>query len=274
MWTQNASARAGCKGGDARAMLALQEGGRGGDAPLVLIHGFLCAGAFFAPLTRRLAARRRFVTVDLPGFGESRNLPPANSIQAMAEQTQKTLAAAGVGRFYLLGHSMGGMVALQLALQAPAQVAGLIVYAGNGSGNLPNRFETFAESKRRLRKNFAAGKRQICATWLMDGEQNPHFALLAQCAARVRQQTAQRAIDAMRDFDATARLHELKMPTLVVSAERDRTYSLSGQRQLQAAIAQAQWKIIRGCAHCAHLEKERQFAAVICRWLAANAGGS
>ena len=255
-------------------LLALQQSGnvdREG-VPLVMVHGFLCAGAFFRPVVDSLGKHHRVITVDLPGFGDSSHLAAVNSVAAMATAVRETLAAHGCDKYHLLGHSMGGMVALQLALSLPAQVTSLIVYASNSSGNLPDRFESFTESKRRMRENFSLSKRRICATWFVEGEDNQHFDILEQCATVVTLATAEKAIAAMSAFDVNAQVGRLAMPTLIISAEKDRTYSLICQEQLHARMPQAQWRIIKNCAHCAHLEDENAFNQLIAEWLDVRMG--
>lgn len=265
------NARAGCNS-PAAGMLALHRHGKDdGRAPLVMVHGFLCSGQLFSPNIKALQQTRQLITVDLPGFGESSTLPAANCIAEMSGQVAETLAAAGIARYHLLGHSMGGMVALQLALTAPARLHSLIVYASYSSGNLPERFETFAQSKQRLHRDFTAAKRHICATWLNAGTRHAHFDLLLQCSAPVSLATAEKALDAMAAFDISAQVGAITLPTLLLSAEQDKTYAARCQRDLAAQLPQAQCKVMRNCAHCAHLEDEAAFNQILSAWLHTHA---
>ena len=249
-------------------MLALHRHGKeDGRAPLVMVHGFLCSGALFSPNIKVLQQQRQIITVDLPGFGDSCHRPGAGSIAKMSAQVGRTLADAGVTRAHLLGHSMGGMVALQLALTAPVEFESLIIYASNSSGNLPDRFETFAQSKQRLRRDFAAAKRDICATWLSAGAQHPHFRILREGSAPVALSTAEKAIDAMAAFDVTPQLGKLHLPTLIISAEKDKTYTPRCQQELAANLPHAAHHTLPNCAHCAHLENEAAFNQILTDWL-------
>lgn len=91
-----------------------------GDAHLVLLHGWAMHGGVFAPLIEVLADRCTLHVVDLPGHGRSRgcevSLQPAECVRAIASK---------VPRAMWLGWSLGGLYALQAALDFPAQVHAL-----------------------------------------------------------------------------------------------------------------------------------------------------
>ena len=177
----------------------------------------------------------------------------------MAEAVIATLDALDIHDFHLLGHSMGGMVAIQMALLAPARIDRLIAYATHTSGHLPDRFETFAQSKQRLADNFALARQQIAATWFITGEHHPSFNLVSDCAKHVTLDTARKALDAMAGFDVTDQLTRLTAKTLIISAEFDKTYTANSIAALKEQLPHAQFKCISDASHNAHLEQPRQF---------------
>lgn len=97
-----------------------------GAPPLVVLHGFLGAGGNWQTLARRFAATRRVLLPDARNHGRS---PHADvfGYAAMAADVAHALAARGVERADLLGHSMGGKTAMTLALTRPALVRRLVV---------------------------------------------------------------------------------------------------------------------------------------------------
>jgi len=118
-------------------MLAIREEGDG-DEPLVLVHGAGTSGAIWRRAMGLLAARRKVVAPDVPGYGGS---PPAGRGFALEEVTQCLSAGldeACVGAPYdLVGHSMGGAIAILLAARRPERVRRLVLVAPAGMAALP-----------------------------------------------------------------------------------------------------------------------------------------
>ena len=98
----------------------------GAGPPLVILHGLFGSGENWRTLARRFAERYHVHTVDLPGHGASPHLRPL-TYPAMAEAVRTYLDDAGLTRAHLLGHSMGGKVAMELALTHPARVDRLVI---------------------------------------------------------------------------------------------------------------------------------------------------
>jgi len=90
-----------------------QETSGQGD-PLVVLHGLFGDADNFRSIAIHLERYFQVIRVDLPGHGKSSTLPTL-SIQALAEAVSSHLVSTGVSRFHLLGHSLGGKVAMQMA---------------------------------------------------------------------------------------------------------------------------------------------------------------
>ena len=240
------------------------DGDNGDKIPLVMLHGFLCCGEFFAPNIHAIKNAVDVITVDLPGFGDSHNIRGADSISAMAAHTLETLDALGCEKFHLLGHSMGGMVALQIALAASARVRKLILFATNSDGNLPERFEAFAESQTRLQKTgMEIARKEIVATWFVKGAAHPRYPDCLACSDHVNMPAALSALVAMENFNVTGRIKQIRRPTLIIGARLDRTYAPHRLQQMQLRIRGAQLRFMENCAHNAHLEDVDTFNKLV-----------
>jgi pimeloyl-ACP methyl ester carboxylesterase len=110
--------------------VALDEHGSG--EPLVLIHGLGTTRAVWRHVVGPLAAERRVLCVDVPGFGESPSLGPGFELSSVAAAVAAAAAQRTAGRFDLLGASLGGALALTLAAERPGAVRRLILSAPAG----------------------------------------------------------------------------------------------------------------------------------------------
>lgn len=115
-------------------MLALQSWGNGNLPPLLAIHGWLDNAASFALLAPRLASRFHVIALDLPGHGHSDHLP-AGVVYHFTDYMHAVLAviaALGLERCNLLGHSLGAGVAALVAAAAPSHIERLLLIEGLG----------------------------------------------------------------------------------------------------------------------------------------------
>lgn len=98
----------------------------GEGPPLILLHGLFGQARNFGAVQKRLAARFRVLALDLRNHGASPHMP-GMGYAALAADVAETLAAHGMQAAHLVGHSMGGKVAMRLALDHPELVTRLIV---------------------------------------------------------------------------------------------------------------------------------------------------
>ncbi|MCY1142828.1 alpha/beta fold hydrolase [Actinoplanes sp. Pm04-4] len=95
--------------------------------PVVMLHGLAVSHRYLLPVARALADRHPVVLPDLPGFGRSGKPARAYDVGEHAEVLVAWLAARGLGRVALVGHSFGAEVAARLAVLVPETVAALVL---------------------------------------------------------------------------------------------------------------------------------------------------
>ncbi|MGN9846251.1 alpha/beta fold hydrolase [Nonomuraea sp. H19] len=105
---------------------------RGAGAPLVLIHGIGHHWQAWLPVIDRLAASRTVIAVDLPGSGRSRGLPDRTpyTAEALADAVESFCALLGVREPHVVGNSLGGYIALELASRGAVRTATALSPAG------------------------------------------------------------------------------------------------------------------------------------------------
>ncbi len=114
------------KGGRIRYLV----GGQG--PPLVLVHGLGGSAANWCELAPLLARRRRVVAPDLPGHGGSSPLPAVSGLEPYADRVAAVMEREGMLSAPVVGHSLGGLVVLRLALRHPQAVEAVVLAASAG----------------------------------------------------------------------------------------------------------------------------------------------
>ncbi|HLT59300.1 MAG TPA: 2-succinyl-6-hydroxy-2,4-cyclohexadiene-1-carboxylate synthase [Limnochordales bacterium] len=251
----------------------------GAGPPLLLLHGFTGTGLTWAPLMPALSQRFRAVAPDLLGHGETgAPLDPARyRMERCVADLLALLDALGIERCHVLGYSMGGRVALHLALAAPARVATLVLEgASPGIADPQER-----EARRRQDEALAAFiEREGVPAFVERWEKLPLFASQERLPPAVRaavraqrlQHTAVGLANSLRGMGAGAqeplvdRLGSLAMPCLLVAGELDEKY-----RGLVAVMAErlprAETAVVPGAGHNVHLERPEAFLArVLAFW--------
>jgi pimeloyl-ACP methyl ester carboxylesterase len=95
---------------------------------IVLLHGFLGSHEIWAEFVKKLSKRFRIITIDLPGHGETPAIGYYHSMELLAQSVKAVLSKAGVRRYIVAGHSMGGYAALAFAELFPENVSGLCLF--------------------------------------------------------------------------------------------------------------------------------------------------
>lgn len=243
---------------------------RGHGMPLVLVHGYLGGAAQWLSEIERFAPHFDVIAPDLPGYAESTALPPVDRIAGFAAAVTALLDELGIGRFILLGHSMGGMIVQELAATHPHRITQLILYGTGPLGLMPDRFEPLETSRERVRRDGVAQTiRRIGATWFRAGEAGPGFDFVARLGAEASEAAALAGLDAMAQWDGRGALSRLTMPSLVIWGDGDRSYRWPQVESLWQGLPDAALAVIPGTAHAAHLEKPALFHALIADFLLA-----
>ena len=189
-------------------------------------------------------------------------MPPIDLIEGFADWVIAELK--GVGRYHLLGHSMGGMIAQEIARKDAAKIDKLILYCTGPLGNIPGRFETMAQSKARARADGAeATARRIAANWFFQGAHSPAYPVCADLAAKAQLPAIIGGLDAMQAWSGRDSLPEIDQETLILWGDADRAYSWEQTQILWSEIPRTQLAVLPNCGHALHMEKPDLFAQVV-----------
>ncbi len=239
-----------------------------GQGPaIVFIHGTGGSGKVWFNQLRRFEADYRVLAPDLPGYGRT---PLPDFIRSVDDYPAFVLAlldALGLSQAILVGNSMGGRVALQLALDHPERVAGLVLINSSGL-KLPgiptvNVRETDpADFAAKLFYRAPGDSRAALAERFVDTpeQQQARQTMLRLTAGPLR-------------HDMQDRLGEILAPTLVIWGEGDRIIPPVYANTFAAAIPEARLAMIERAGHVPMLERPGAVNEAIARFLAERFGG-
>ena len=243
---------------------------------LVLIAGLGAKGTSWHPFLETAARSFAVLTFDNPGAGQSPRLCEPVSIADLAGQVVDLLDHLGVRRAHVVGRSMGGMIAQELALLAPERVDRLVLASTTGrpESHLTEVFRLWAQMAA-LRLPTAI-RHRCSLLWCLGDE-----ALASN--ARVRSYLRARAssdrpeeyallAEACARHDSLDRLGSLRVPTLVVSGTDDRLMPAANAKALASAIPGSELCWIPGAGHLAYLETPARFAAEVLDFLTHERG--
>jgi pimeloyl-ACP methyl ester carboxylesterase len=183
----------------------------GQGEPLVLLHGGLGATVMFAPIMPAISANRRVIAVDLQGHGRTADIDRPLSMEAMADDVAGLLKYLNIETADVMGYSLGGGVALRIAIQHPTIVKRLILVstAYKRDGWYPE---------------VLAGMSQIGPRAAEPMKRTPIYQTYAAVAPRPGDWPtllAKMGELLRRDYDWSSDVAEIKVPTLLVFADGD-----------------------------------------------------
>ncbi|MFV9505055.1 MAG: 2-succinyl-6-hydroxy-2,4-cyclohexadiene-1-carboxylate synthase [Oscillochloridaceae bacterium umkhey_bin13] len=252
----------------------------GSGPPLLLLHGFTGSRAEWAVLSPMLAAHHELIMVDLIGHGESPAPadPAAYPLEGGIADLLNLLDRLGLAQVDLLGYSMGGRVALQLACTAPERIKRLILLSASpGLADPAERAARIASDEALADKIEARGLHWFVDHWASI----PLFAsqqtnLSANERAALRQRRLQgnpsgyanslRGMGTGRMANLWPALPTLNLPTLLITGALDAKFVALGQ-QMAAALPQARHVSLPAVGHAVHLEQPQACAKLVVGFL-------
>ena len=244
----------------------------GSGPPVVLIHGMLNSSSHWRAVAQSLAREYTVIAPDLIGHGDSAAPRGDYSLGAHASSIRDLLAAIGIDRASIVGHSLGGGVAMQFFYQFPQRTERLVLISSGGLGH---------EVSPMLRTAALPGVSALLSLTIHQSltgalrntgrrlsQREVRLGVYMQALARAlrplengdaRQaflQTLRAVIDVHgQRVSATDRLYLLeRMPTMIVWGERDNTIPLQHGREAHEAIPHSYFKTLEKAAHFPHLE--------------------
>jgi poly(3-hydroxyalkanoate) depolymerase len=254
--------------------IRLRTSVRGCGPPLLLVTGLGASLDMARPFEQELIARGvQTVAFDAPGIGESTVYTLPRRMPGIARTVEAMLDALGYDRVDVLGVSLGGVVAQQLAHQAPRRVRRLVLAAtGPGLGGVPGSprvLLALATPRRYYRPDYY---RRIAGRVYGGQARRDPDALLSGSPARFVEPPSVRGylgqLYAIAGWTSLPWLHRLRQPTLVLAGDDDPIVPLLNGRILVRRIPDARLHVVDGGGHLFLLERPAEMAVLVTGFLA------
>ena len=247
------------------------ESGQTARQKAILIHGWSSSSYAMSPLVQMLSQRFHVVSVDLPGYGASPRFTKSISIQAYADLMAEFAEQISDGAVIVVGHSMGGMIALNMAMSYPVLIERMVLIAPTITGRLSNTVNTVI-SPVTMMERFGLGQVLVSSVegayvGITDRLMRPvsfadrtgiteeEYGRLRADARRPGQgRVRAECFFAMRDNDLRGRVGEVQVPALVIWGAEDNTVPLRDAGVVADEWPQADLRILPKAGHWPHFE--------------------
>jgi pimeloyl-ACP methyl ester carboxylesterase len=196
----------------------------GDGPPLVFIGGLGADLTLFAPMTRQLAQRFRVLTFDNRGAGRTDQPDAPYSIPMMADDTLGLMDALGIDRAHILGVSMGGRIAIEIAGRHPERVDRLVLISSAATGTGSLRLSLPARLMRTAKR----------------------LRLLPRAAHPQADHAYRHQVAASTSYDGAEVLPKITAPTLLLHGRNDRSMPLAAAQATKTGIRDARLEVFEG----------------------------
>jgi pimeloyl-ACP methyl ester carboxylesterase len=256
--------------------------GEGEDTPVVFVHGLGGQWQNFIENIPRVAAERRVLAPDLPGFGGS--AMPADgeiSIQGYGRVVQRFLEELELEKVVLVGNSMGGFIAAEVTIQDPERVERLVLISAAGITS-SNVYEAPTAMIGRVAQAItaatAAGHKRMARR---PRSRHMALALVARHPSRLKSDAAweglmkgadkpgfRAALMASVQYDYRDRLGEIRCPTLILWGENDSVITVDDAHEYERLISDSRKTVMEDTGHVPMFERPRAVNDVLLEFFA------
>lgn len=227
--------------------------------PVVLIHGAGGSHLDWPPNLRRLAMVTVYA-IDLPGHGRSPG-PACSSVDQYAAVVSAFITELNPDDVVLVGHSMGGAIALNIALEGSDDMKGLVLMSSGA------RLRVKDELQDSIGTDFEYTAEILDERLWSDGAPDELKDLGRKKFLENEPEVVEADYQACNSFDLMDQLNQIEVPTLVVCGSEDQMTPVKYSRYLAEQMPAATLKIIEGAGHMVHLEQPEVVASHIKQFL-------
>ncbi len=234
-----------------------------GQGPaIVFLHGHMESAKIWKKYASELSNRFRTIRIDLPGHGKSSVFDEVHTMEFMADAVRAVFEAEKIDKALLVGHSMGGYVALAFAETHPDKVRGLVMFSSISFADTKER----QNERDRTVKAADAHKMKYITSVIPNlffersgAKASKRIFKLIKLAAKQPKEGIIAAIRGMRDrADRTKILKNAKFPILFLAGHDDLLIPLERIEEMHRQVPQAKLVVVEQCGHAGFIEQEKE----------------
>jgi pimeloyl-ACP methyl ester carboxylesterase len=246
---------------------------QGDGDPLLLIAGFACDHTIWSLVLPPLAARYRVITFDNRGLGQSSGTETLTSIRQMADDAVGLLDALGLGSAHVAGHSMGGLIAQELAQTHPRRIQSLLLLST--CAQIDERGKAITDAWGELpRLVDAATMTRLLLPWMYTSALYAKPGAIERLIDRIlanpfppSAEVISRQCQALGTFQASRELGTLNCPTSVFVGRQDILIPVALSEQLARSIPHAELVVLEETGHGMLIESPKRVSDALLRFL-------
>ena len=243
--------------------LRVDDGGQGSALPVVFVHGLAGDRTLWRLQIEHFRETRRAIAVDLHGHGESADAPGGgHTIPSYVADLHAVADGLGLGRFVLVGHSLGGAVASGYAAARPDRVAGLVLADPSGDNTKVPRGEAEAMVRQMGPETYPRFMRKYF-TGMMTGSSPEVKGHVLRVMRLTRRDVVMETFRGGLSYSPVTALRSYPGPKLAVASEAN-----GGPYSLRSVVPELPWQVMRGVGHWPMLDHPEEFNRILDDFLA------
>lgn len=239
-----------------------------GEGPvLVLLHGFLESSPVFFPLAKELSAHFRVLCIDLPGHGNSDTHGEIHSMQLCADVVASVLKSNSIKSAFLVGHSMGGYVALSFLDRYPEYCKGLCLLNSTAFSDTEEKKKDRERAVAVMQKNISLFIKEAIPNLFAESNRErlkPDIETVMEHALQTKAEGAAACTLGMRDRqDRSDLLQKHVVPFLIVAGKYDGVIPMGRSHAMAALHPEIELVVMEESGHMAFLEEKEKTCTTI-----------